>query len=312
MLWALLALLLLLALLSLWRGSRHGKLGLLARCLLASLMAHLLLLLLLSFWNVTSSVVRALRGGDRIQIALSPPSSGQALASQIRGQLTEVEVPESQSIEIERAEPTPQMPPAEAQALLTVEQSAPPQPTQFEFTTPSPDAPAPLSPAAEQPKPERIAPVRSLQVSLPVATTPTETSVPEPTIQTLAAEAVATDRPPVAAVSNEAPRVPLEISPLPDSGENRETSSSAASMVDEAQPREAMPAFAQQQPQLATIDQPVTLQVPLPAEVQPIDNAEPTDAIARPAAAAQVQPQDVKVPTSQPAGAMAARAVDPE
>ena len=120
LLWALLALLLLLSLLAVLRDARRRKLGLLARCLLASLAAHVLLMFLLSFWNVTASVVSALRGRGEIRVALSPAGQGQALAAQIRGQLTEVSLPEVRQFEIARPQPTTDVQPLDARATLTV------------------------------------------------------------------------------------------------------------------------------------------------------------------------------------------------
>ena len=104
LLWALLALLLLLLLWVLVGSIRDGKLSLLARCLLASLMLHLLLMMVLNFWKVTASVVTAFRERGEIRVALAAPAQGNDLAAQIRGQLTEVLPPETPAVQLARYE----------------------------------------------------------------------------------------------------------------------------------------------------------------------------------------------------------------
>ena len=104
LLWALLALLLLLLLWALVGSIRDGKLSLLARCLLASLMLHLLVMMALNFWKVTASVVTAFREHGEIRVALAAPAQGNDLAAQIRGQLTEVIPPETPSVQLVRYE----------------------------------------------------------------------------------------------------------------------------------------------------------------------------------------------------------------
>lgn len=99
LLWALLALLLLLALLWLYRGMQQRKMSLLARCLLASMAAHLLLLLLLNAWEVAAGIAGHINRPGRIQVALASPSTGSGIAQQILGRMTEIERP---------ATPTPQ------------------------------------------------------------------------------------------------------------------------------------------------------------------------------------------------------------
>jgi hypothetical protein len=99
---ALLALLLLLLLLVLTRSLKSRKLSLLARCLLASLAAHLLLMLLFTAWKVTATLARELTGRGRIQIALVAPARGDDIISQVRGEFTSVDVPESPAVDVRR------------------------------------------------------------------------------------------------------------------------------------------------------------------------------------------------------------------
>lgn len=95
LLWALLALLLLQLMLALYKGTQNRKLSLLTQCLLVSLAAHLLLMMLFNVWQVASSIAGEMSGGRRgpIQIALADPGTGNALLTQIRGQLTDALTP---------------------------------------------------------------------------------------------------------------------------------------------------------------------------------------------------------------------------
>ena len=90
---ALLALLLILLLLALLRDFRERRLGLLARCLLASLLAHLLLMLLFNVMEVTATLANVVRGKGKIQVALLSAAAGNEIADQIRGGLTEFDTP---------------------------------------------------------------------------------------------------------------------------------------------------------------------------------------------------------------------------
>lgn len=116
LLWALLALLLLLLPLALWRDVRRRRVSLLARCLLASLAVHAGLLLALSFWQVTAAVVDVVRGRGAIRVALSPVG-GDSLAEQIRGALTDLTMPQFAAAAERPAEPgiivTPSYDPAQ-------------------------------------------------------------------------------------------------------------------------------------------------------------------------------------------------------
>lgn len=100
--WALLALLLILALLTLMRDAQGRRLSLLAKCLMASLTAHLMLMLLFNVWEVTASLAGEFRRHGRIQIALASPVAGNDLQHQIRGSMTDVDAPSIPSVTEER------------------------------------------------------------------------------------------------------------------------------------------------------------------------------------------------------------------
>jgi len=102
LIWLLLGLLALLLMWAFASSIRDGKLGLLARCLLASLLLHMLLMFCFSFWQVSSSVISAFRQRGEIQIALASPRHGDELAAQIRGELTDVASPGAASFELVR------------------------------------------------------------------------------------------------------------------------------------------------------------------------------------------------------------------
>ncbi len=103
LMWALLALLLTLLLLALLRDFRERRMGLLTRCLLASLLVHLLLLLLMNVVEVSTGIANVLRGRGKIQVALLSSASGDEIASQIRGGLTEIDIPAPVDSALEQA-----------------------------------------------------------------------------------------------------------------------------------------------------------------------------------------------------------------
>lgn len=99
LLWALLALLALLLLWALMGDVRRRRLGLLTRCLLASLMVHALLMVLLNFWEVTAAVVDAVRGRGQIRVSLLPTAQASEISAQVRGDFTNVSLPEIDTAE---------------------------------------------------------------------------------------------------------------------------------------------------------------------------------------------------------------------
>ncbi len=103
-LWALLALILILLLLALQRDFRERGLSLLARCLVVSLLAHLVLMLLFNVWKVSTGLGDYARRRGEILVSLAAPSGGEAIAEQIRGSLTSVSLPAAEPL---AAEPAP-------------------------------------------------------------------------------------------------------------------------------------------------------------------------------------------------------------
>ena len=92
LLWALLALLLLVLFITLLRDARRRRLSLMTRCLLGSLAVHALLMFALSSWRVTAAVAQVVRDRPAIQVALGA-SGGDALAQQIFGAITDPTAP---------------------------------------------------------------------------------------------------------------------------------------------------------------------------------------------------------------------------
>jgi hypothetical protein len=118
LLWLLLLLLLLLLFLAALRGMAERRLGLLTKCLLASLFAHLLLLLLLTLWQVTTTLAGQFGRRGPIQVALAPSAQAGELSTQVRGALTDVAAPAFEQRDLERQES--ELPRAEADALATL------------------------------------------------------------------------------------------------------------------------------------------------------------------------------------------------
>lgn len=93
LLWALLALALLLLMLLFFKGAQNRKLSLMAKCVLASLIAHMLLMLLFNVWEVAAALAGEFQRGGPIKVAITG-SASHAIASQITGTLTEIDQPE--------------------------------------------------------------------------------------------------------------------------------------------------------------------------------------------------------------------------
>ncbi len=124
LLWALLALLLLLCLLALFRGMQERRLSLMMKCLLASLAAHLLLMLLFNALEVAATIGEFARGRrGPIQVALAAPSA-KSIAAQIRGPLTQFEIPSAPAPAAQRAETRLEMTVAADPVHLTVPRTA--------------------------------------------------------------------------------------------------------------------------------------------------------------------------------------------
>ncbi|MEQ8850347.1 MAG: hypothetical protein RIB32_01035 [Phycisphaerales bacterium] len=104
---ALLALILLLAMLrrvhagGAWEG-RLSTLGLMARCVLASVLLHALLLALLAYWQVQLAPGSPLGDDGGTRVALIPGGGAESIGAQVRGGFTEAEVTRA---ETERVSP---------------------------------------------------------------------------------------------------------------------------------------------------------------------------------------------------------------
>ncbi len=219
LLWALLALLLLLLMLGIARGTKSRRLSLLARCVLASLAAHMLLMLLFNVWEVTATLARELGGRGRIQIALVAPARGDEIISQIRGEFTSVDVPEQPASTVRRhaveikTESTP------AITTLTVGPGSTVVEDRFELDRQAADAehaPTFGTPDVTPSVPDS-APRKSLELSLPDETVRASQAeaalsvepapVPDPSIQ----------RPPVSRVTRQRLATTPQASVAPDS-----------------------------------------------------------------------------------------------
>lgn len=176
LLWLLLALLLTLLLLVLMRDLRNRRLTLLARCLFASALTHALLLLAFTFWRVGNAIVGAIREGGGTQIVLHSPSQGDSLALQIRGELTQVDAPDSVAstlapvapsiaARIETLPATLSIPPSELppndtprQSLTAADAGAPaPAPALIRQPTPIPSPSMAVATPTEQAAPLQVA-----------------------------------------------------------------------------------------------------------------------------------------------------------
>lgn len=197
LLWALLALLLLLSMLALYKGAQDRKLSLLTKCLLASLAAHLLLMMLFNVWQVASSIAGEMSGGRRgpIQIALADSGTGNALVTQIRGQLTDTLTPGRVSLQAPTRSALPdELKVAQPAVRTTVERSSistpdnigewsPPTDAHFDrilaaIPEPKLDVPVPSASKLETALPEVSSPIGNAEVEKPVPPSVGETPRP--------------------------------------------------------------------------------------------------------------------------------------
>jgi hypothetical protein len=187
LMWAFLALLLLLTMWGLFKSAQNRKLSLLTKCLLASLAAHLLLMMVFNVWKVASSIAGEMAGGRKgpIQITLAGPGSGNALVTQIRGPLTggltyaPVKLPPPN-----RSGIRDEFQVAQAAVQTTVERSSisppasigewsPPSDTRSDrlfvaLPRPTPDFPAPPSRTLETALPDVTSPIRNAEAERPL------------------------------------------------------------------------------------------------------------------------------------------------
>lgn len=194
LIWLLLALLLLLLLLLFARLSHsryYGKLSLLARCVLASALVHVIILILLTFWGVSSSLSGWMHKSGGTQVALIATSGESALARQVRGTLTELDIRPP----AERSDRVPHslgpLIPLVAPAVLTVEPASIRTIELVRQVLSPADAPAR---AARVAPPERPSPVRKpppITIELPTegsraSADESQRSLPSPSLSELA------------------------------------------------------------------------------------------------------------------------------
>ena len=241
LLYALLALTLLLLLLALVGDWRKGNLSLLARCLLASLMLHLLLLMLFNFWRVTAGVMHALRNKGEIRIALSTPSRTDALTEQIHAELTSFEMPSLEAPEL--TPPTPiETPPREiTTAELEVAQvdAAAPQPIKMDVRTPEAPEPHRQRPRA-QPVVQDVTPAPPLDLQLPTPNAP-QREVAEPRLAVAPSRAAPLTQRPVAFATSQPSELPREVALAPLDGRTDDDQQWRESLAKTNESREAQP-----------------------------------------------------------------------
>lgn len=120
LLWLLIALAAVLLLWALMRTVEDRRVGLLTKCVLASMLLHLVLVLLLTIWGVTATLAGEFHKGGKIQISLASPTASNDLATQVTGMLTAVAPPPAEAPTFEHIE-DPHAEPIEArQARLEV------------------------------------------------------------------------------------------------------------------------------------------------------------------------------------------------
>lgn len=209
LLWALLALILTLLTLALYRDFRERGMSLLTRCLVASLLVHLLLMLLFNVLRVTTSLAEVVREQGKIQVALLSSAAGQEISEQVRGKLTEVEAPTPDQSDVEPPEIVNSTEPVDASVTfeaerLPLELQEQPKMNQAVEDSPAPDAEKRVSLTVEETKVVKSA--SSPDVAVPAETAPvrvTEPDAPPPpeftTVEAIkaSASAIATTQPAV-------------------------------------------------------------------------------------------------------------------
>ncbi len=288
LLWALLALLLLLALLALIRGARDRRLSLLARCLLTSVFAHLLLMMLFNFWEVTAGVAHALRGKGAIRVALVSSESDSGITTQIRGGLTEIDIPDTPMIENQRSEETVDTSAEHAMATLTVdrhEQEVHDQPhVNGEFTeSTTPAAPATFA---------RHTPARHespVELTLPEVPDRSNEGDPESREQTAPRSPRASEPAPIALADLHAPATAHLTTLGPEPGNIANAITTGESVTPDPQLREAAPARTME---------------PIVARTEPSNRGDPVDltlpvAPNRQAAGTENAKPNIAVPTPE-------------
>jgi hypothetical protein len=275
LLWALLALLLLLLLWALVGSFRDGKLSLLARCLLASLMLHLLLMTALNFWKVTASVVSAFRERGEIRVALAAPARGRDLAAQIRGPLTEVTPPEMPAAQLARPETPLEVAQFDAVTELAADRNRLDMPTRLNVQLVAHDAPQ-REPETSLPPPEvglsRESALRLLDLALPTESRRIDGDESQLEVQMASLQETLLTRPALPVPTSQPVDASNEVSLAParpgsDMEIERVHSMAAAPTAPDAAPQADQPVPSPTY--LAALDNLPALEVALPADSEP-------------------------------------------
>lgn len=168
LLWALLALALLLLMLLFFKGAQNRKLSLMARCLLASVALHLLLMVLFNVWEVAAALAGDFQRGAPIKVSLTGAASHE-IAAQLTASLSDGSAPAMAS-EYTRPQEMPDPVPPWQSAEIPLQRT----PIAFAESVPAPlqatDAPTGGVPI-QRPDftPSIPTPPRNLEVEIPKA-----------------------------------------------------------------------------------------------------------------------------------------------
>jgi hypothetical protein len=267
-LWLALGLLALLLLLVLMSDIRDRKRSLLARCLLASLLVHLVLFVALGFWKVGGSLSDLLRRGGRVQVVLSTPGKADELTAQIRGQLTDVEIPMPLPPDVSRASSVIEIQAPDAMAALAIERAAVDLDEQPALRSVVRDAPAPaLDPALRSEPLSSAERMQLREIALPtesqrIAATEIEAA------QVAPAEASARARSDVTLAVNRAAAPANEVALRPQTNDAEDEPRDQVSLTGGAEPRDATPWQAAAPVSVTEVapDQPPSFDLALPTE----------------------------------------------
>ena len=237
LLWALVALAMILALLALLKSSYARHIGLLARCVIASLLVHCLLMLVFMAWQVSAGIADIMREGGPTRVALITSASKSELSGQLRGPSVESQFNAQQvsaqrsTVETQTAASTP-----ETYELATSAAQPAVDQRRLEQATAS-DAATPM--------PNRSTPIERQATTFEIATASADVAQPRPAPQSSSTESTSQAQPaapgplqqhaasaPVARVESTATSdIAAPSSPLPQQAVNR----SAAPVSDAAE-----------------------------------------------------------------------------
>ncbi len=301
LLWLLLALLLLATLLALWGALREKRLGLLARCLLASLLAHLLLLLLFSFLRVTEQVMSGLNPKPEIRISLASPSQTSILAAQVRPDHAERPTQPAEAIELQPTEivVTPPEPP---EMIRTEAPRATP-----EIAEVAAEAPREAQPVARRPEtPTPALPGASEPLTMPVPDEVVAESAPETSTEAIAAtlERPRLEASPPRFATSQPVRAPFELEP------GRTLAAAMQLPATERGLSEARQTRSPETPAPRSLPAAASLALDLPEESAAVTVAEDAPAPTPAAATGLLTPASIEMPAAQLQRAVLVEPVD--